>query len=88
MKGTFDRVQHDQVMKRGSNLEPDIDTLLGNVCGSKNINQYLCAIRNLLDAQRRQDLTSITREDLMSGSIKGIIQLVSGRGERVMEENF
>jgi hypothetical protein len=88
VKGFFDRGQYDKVMERGNNLEQDADTPLGNVCGSENINQYLCTVRNLLDAQRRQGLTRVTREDLMSDSMKGLIEIVTCGGERVLKENF
>ena len=66
-------------MEQGRNLEPDADTPLGNVCGSENINKYLCAVQNLLGAQHRQSMTTITREDFMSDSMKSLIKLVSGR---------
>ena len=88
MKGFFDRVQYDKVMERGNNVEGDADTPLGNVCGGETINQYLCTVRNVLDAQRRQGLTRITREDLMSDSMKGLIHIVNNRVERVLKENF
>ena len=75
-------------MEQGINLEPDTDTPLGNVCGSENINQYICAVCNLLGAQRRHGVTTITREYLMSDHMKGLIKITSGRAERVMKENF
>ena len=49
MKGSFNRAQYDILMEHGNNFYPGDDTPLGNVYGSKNINQYLCAVRNLLD---------------------------------------
>ena len=85
-KGAFNRLDFDTVMST-SNLESR-QRSLGNVVGSDQINQYLCAIRVLLDAQRRQGLITIQRQDLMSDSMKSLVKLVAGRGERVMKENF
>ena len=84
-KGYFSRAEFDQVMKV-PDIEPATDKPLGNVVGSENINQYLCAIRYVLDAHQRHGLIIIQRQDIMSDSMKSLVKLVVVREERVMKD--
>ena len=56
--------------------------------GFSAINQYLSAIRTLVDDQFNADLITLRRGDLMTTKMTNLIKVVKNRGERVMKKQF
>ena len=54
-----------------------------DIVGPKLINGYVCAIRQQLDIQRRQNKTTIQKLYLMIGTMKDLFTLVAKRKEKV-----
>ena len=62
-----------------------IDEVDHDMVGSQAIHQYLGAIRNIFDIQKRQGLLKIKKSSLMTDRVKDLIKLVGKRKERVMK---
>ena len=76
--GKFDRVEYDAVLAKPNETEDKVDLLQ-----TESIQHYLGAIRGLVDEQIILGKTETRREDIMTKSIKDLINLVKNRRERV-----
>ena len=72
--GQFDKADYDKTMRCTE------DKLI-NVLGRQAINQYLCAIRKLVQEQFEKGLIQYRKEDIMTSSMKNLIDVVNTIGE-------
>ena len=79
--GFFDISDFDKTMNYTSDQ-------LADVVGTQAINQYLCAIRKLVQNQFETGMISHRKEDLMTTKMNDIIDVVKGRGEKVLKKHF
>ena len=77
--GQFDKADYDKTMRCTE------DKLI-NVLGRQAINQYLCAICKLVQEQFEKGLIQYRKEDIMTSSMKNLIDVVNTRGERVLKK--
>ena len=56
-----------------------------DMVGSQAIQQYLGAIRNIFDVQKREGLVKIKKSPLTTDRVKDLISLTSKRKQRVMK---
>ena len=78
-KGLFDKSDYEKTLQC-------TDDQVGEVLGKEAINQYICAIRKLVQEQFERGLIPHRKEDLMTSSMKNLIDVVNGRGERVLKK--
>ena len=79
--GTFDKEDFDATM-----LYTDVDIV--DTVGPECVNQYLCAIRRLVQEQQEEGLIPLQKIDLMTTKMKDLIDDVNGRGERNLKKHF
>ena len=79
--GKFDRVEYDAVLAQPNEREDKVDFLQND-----SIQHYLGAIRVLVDEQILLGKTETRREDLMTKSLKDLINLVKNRRERQLKD--
>ena len=79
--GNFDKNDFDLTMQY---TDDDLIDTVGPQC----VNQYLCAIRRLVQEQQEKGLSTMRKEDIMTTAMKILIDDINGRGERNLKKHF
>ena len=91
-KGNFDSEEFDRVMAMEdasvSNVADPQGQSKGNWVGHQMLNQYLSALRSMLDTQRSAGHVSLLNAELMTEQLKDLMKNVKTRKESVFKLQF
>ena len=79
--GHFDKADFDATMKY---TDADLVDTVGHQC----VNQYLCAIRRVVQKQNEDGLIDMRKDDIMTTKVQDLMKDVKGRCERVIKKLY
>ena len=79
--GHFDKADFDATMKY---TDADLVDTVGHQC----VNQYLCAIKRVVQKQNEDGLIDMRKDDIMTTKVQDLMKDVKGRCERVIKKLY